>query len=451
MTIAPTCHGVHAMHLVSIHTRQSREAPLALRPPRVADLARASAMRQYRWNDELKTSEHVEFFVRHRNALVATQTRWLCACTVRDAPSRYRDFRFGRAAHFGALSWAAMGLSRRYLVETNGDVDRHASMLADGLYSGELRGLPRGHILRERTLRLFALGQPAHTWRPSRVAWLGSDFWAPQDRRPDLTATSVHLDALAGRWAARTPPVTTKAKSLRLLADKVRKQQGAVEHIAAVASASNRTSCPDSGDASALADSALADSTLADSAPCDDMPRVVDVPLPASPHRPSEAWLYAWHGCSVDAAEAIFRTGQFDMARISTADPGTIGRGFYFALNAAYAVQYATGELGRACEPSACGERVVLLCAVNVGSDTYPVTREEDYTGRSKHPGEGPRCDWWGEPLCGASHVGRVAASSWWQVAAEDEPADSIEVVVDDVNAVVPLACLFIREGKEPM
>lgn len=436
-------------------------------------VARASRMKELRWDADLKTLEHIEFFVRHVGCIYATQSESLRARTVRDIPPEYAAFRFGRTAQFGGLSWRKMGIHRRYTVGADGNVERHAAVDAAGNHSGELRSLPRSHELHRRVEALFAAAAPRissatgghcgtgagsklqslhdldssnqECWQLARVAWLG-EYWHPLDRRVDFAQTLHRLEA---RAASCTEPAASVL--LSLLVQAVSEQRRRLEA---------------SGNATLAEDEVAGPSSTPQWTPT-----LRVEPLAAS--TPADAWVYAWHSCSLRSAEAIFRTGRVDwegvgldgsdVERLSAGS--NVKHGFYASITpeqaAAYACSVQGGAPGRdgGSLLTKCGELALVLCALNL-CDVHPVTHgiacgtgpgsnHSDTDCSAAQPNERSNsCE--GESKERHRRASHTALFSR-RVTADDGGAVGAatpEFVVGEPGRLIPLAIVFILPAK---
>jgi serine/threonine protein kinase len=143
----------------------------------------------------------------------------------------------------------------------------------------------------------------------------------------------------------------------------------------------------------------------------------------------------AWHGCSVDAADAICQT-RLSMREFSSRDSGYFGRGVYLTPEAEYAEKYAT--------PGEDGKSVLLLCAV-LCDRVYPVT-DVDYD-RIDGVRAPASCFAGFKPLQPGfdTHLVAIRCDRKYQAAAAGEIADYHEIVVGQEAQVLPLARVEVR------
>lgn len=345
-----------------------------------------------------------EFFHRHQGQLNAIHLPTLLVQTQRECPAAYKPFRFDRVPQSGALSWQKMGISDRYIIRPDGRVDRHATV-RNGMYIGELRDLPAESRLKAKVGALFnAAGKTFYS--PGRIVWMEpGEYWAPQEAQVDLDASLGRIAAQIDQWCAAHDD---KRALLGLLYSQVAAQKMAISSCSP--ESSGRADC---------------------------------VPGPVD-----ECRFYAWHGCSPSDAELVFQANSFSV--IPVCDDGTIGVGYYLTLNVEYACEYARGRLGSAKDPTIAGEYVVIMCTVDAWC-VYPVSRRADYTGKSKHPGRGPRCDWWAQQLHPDydSHMTAVSAKDWLQTAEHEANFEITELVVSDPSQIRPVACVYFTPPSE--
>jgi hypothetical protein len=416
------------------------------------------------WDPALKTCEHVEYFLRAKrtNTLRCTYLPSLLEAIhdrTSDSSPRYASFRFGRTRHFGALSWEKMGIQERLIIGVDGTVEQHSVFRREEGRAGTRGGMavqwltkflrePKGETTEEgisegghveegrmegstcpkkaEVLARDEIFRATHCVNSQSLEWPSEDLIAPSEDPTVLMVQEIFSKEILAREFFRIKGVIPITKNLetkspvqeQTLAEDFQESPEKLKVFSKFQKLRQHT-CP----ASEAKDSSVA---------------------------------YTWLGVSPELCQHIYNRGSIEDLQ-SAADPtqGTLGPGFYSTLHPPYACLYAMGLLGyRNVSPCSRGYSLVL-CRVCTGR-VYPVTRGEDYQGRSRHPGPGPRCDFWGEGLAEGfdAHVGYVSEGVYWQVC-EDKEMDEgreegqevefTELVVGEASRMVPIAIVFFQ------
>jgi hypothetical protein len=149
---------------------------------------------------------------------------------------------------------------------------------------------------------------------------------------------------------------------------------------------------------------------------------------------------YCFHGPRREHLDSVCSTG---LVATRAMDAGYFGSGCYSTLNIEYAIKYARGEFDDASSrrpPAEDGRYAVIMFAASVGM-AYPVTRDVDYQTDAQ------KSNFFGRPLQAGfdCHVVCVNESIGCQAVNRQE-CQYVEVVIDQVSQMLPLAVLWFED-----
>jgi actin-related protein 3 len=169
--------------------------------------------------------------------------------------------------------------------------------------------------------------------------------------------------------------------------------------------------------------------------------------------------IYAWHGCSHAAADAICSLGGADLRKT---DGGFFGAGIYVTPHA----EYAAGQYSAMNEPNASGEHVALLCLVSIGN-AYPISRTTDYVQKDDYSALSVSKYHYAHPVpAGATidflldhknrqdkvlkagfdaHFASISTLHSFQAVGPDTNHDYDEIVLKEERQVLPVAKVYFK------